>query len=88
MTKERELQIREVLMPYKELDIRKYGKILYISLGLYQFKYEREGLKKLVKILILLESMAATQTSGFDTNIDYGYYDDIDDVKLEFTFKD
>lgn len=81
ISKERMEEIKELFLPYKFVEVdMKYPRIL-VSLYWY-----RPTFNILVECLTKIKELPEA-SENFETDLDYGYYDTIDDVKIEVTLQ-
>lgn len=81
ITKERLLEIAEMFKEYTivQVHISNYPKI---DISLYS--YDKRKLSQLIEILYKIKQLPEA-CEDFDTDIDYGYYDSVEDFKIEVT---
>jgi hypothetical protein len=64
-----------------ELIEKRYQNYESRSVNLYALKYQRDPIDRLISILQEVKSMGFTD---IDIDVDYGYYDNIESIHLEF----
>lgn len=84
MKTERVTEIRELFKGYNFVDVANTG---WIKISLYPIRYDTNGLSKFIKVLNIINGLSE-YNSYFDANVEMGYYDDVNDVCLDFCPKE
>lgn len=81
MKKERLKEIKAMFSGRDFISVTDSG---FIKIVLYPIKYDTKGLSKFIALLSAIEKLPEYNTAGFDTYVNMGYYEDVEDIYLEF----